>query len=620
MSLGAFAFDHLRDIVEEEPIHRAFLRSSYTLTPYLFPEIWSRIFALACGNIKQLARMSLLCRSVYYYCWKSPQFDLVLNSMSQNGARYSCLDRPQGCPLLLLSQSKTKDPIALIKMFYECKPHVSDEHLGRCLSAAVKDGNFEIMCALLQLDPTTASPTQVVSKLTQVSVEWNFADLTRRGHKELAMFLSMADNYPFVPKAVASAIKENLVNTAKVMIRNQITPPQTQLSADDSDFIWMELNLRKLEEIRIALEIAAGSQYGHYFDRVRLREVMQELKAPVLDELAVPVVDLLNVPIDSIVIANAAGSGNLPLLEHLNYAQRCVVTPLAVHNALVHRDRKLVKVLLDACSTWNKQNTDGFMDGSPLFSTPLEDDDWEFWPNIPHPCPIDSEDELLFEILPQLAQLGVYGASVCDNSLEELAMYSFKWTMDDISTAVDKLLAIGASVTSACLYNATFNGQYHIQMTTRFPLFLEKFEFDPAVEYTVKDNDFSLLKEFANSCYWQDPTDLINLVLAKGFRPCMDTLYAGFRSRCGTTHLKDGLKTLFASISPDSEIHWLFFENMAHSQLQWDILDSELDQLQDLLAFLRKLGFYCTQDLVEEVMMKEEGMPNFVNVLKQMVR
>ncbi|KAI9331188.1 hypothetical protein BDR26DRAFT_682295 [Obelidium mucronatum] len=158
---------------------------------------------LACGNIKQLARMSLLCRSVYFYCWKSPvakanfyfdrygrrqaifkafatqfyqypNFDLVLNAMIQNGARYSCLDRPQACPLLWLSQCKTKDPNALIKMFYECKPHISDEHLRQCLSTAVKKGSLPIICALFQLDSATVISTEITTKLAQSGVQWSF--------------------------------------------------------------------------------------------------------------------------------------------------------------------------------------------------------------------------------------------------------------------------------------------------------------------------------------------------------------------------------------------------------------------------------------------------------------
>ncbi|KAI9336926.1 hypothetical protein BDR26DRAFT_864233 [Obelidium mucronatum] len=596
--------------------------------------------------------------------YKYPNFDLVLTAMIQNGARYSCLDRPQTCPLLRLSQSKTKDPIALIKIFYECKPHVSEEHLKQCLSTAVKNGSLPIICALLQLDHAAVSSTEIVAKLAENRVQWDLAELIRNGHAELGIFLAAAAGWEFVPKTVVFAIRQNFLSVAQNMIESRIVPPQTRLSVQDSNSIWDQLSLQNFEHVQTALTLGVaptpqcfrqvvGNIETMYNARIIRLWNYEHLETNVdLDESSTfQKIDLfvgLDVPIDSLIISNAAGSGNLRVLEYVlrlwvvreDYRDVCIVRPLAVHHAFMQRNWDMVQTLIDAATVWHEQNSAGYTEGSPLFTKPTvaneenngnEDDgdgegsesdasnneggvDDEYWPNLPAPYPLHHDDSFFYENLPRLVSLGVYGEKIYDKVLAEMAYHSYRWSLEEVAFSCEKLQSMGAIVSSGCLQSASYDGDSWNEMTTRFPYFLDKFEFDPKRQPTVEDDGFFILDESASGIIYHDTTPVITMVLAKGIRPCVDALYSSFRSRSYDTELRDAIKSIFANAEPGSDAHSRFFENLVKVRLRGDFDQEETERLADLLKFMKGLGFSCSQELLDEVAVEREW-PNLARMM-----
>ncbi|KAI9331197.1 10 TM acyl transferase domain found in Cas1p-domain-containing protein [Obelidium mucronatum] len=573
----------------------------------------NEIFAKANFYFDRFGRRQSISKAFATEFYQYPNFDLVLNAMIQNGARYSCLDRPQTCPLLWLSQCKTKDPTALIKIFYECKPHVSDEHLRQCLSTAVKKGSLPIICALLQLDQAAASPTEIVAKLAENRVHWDLVELIHDGHNELAIFVGTAVGWVFVPKTVAFAIRQNFLIVAQNMINSRITAPQTRLSLQDSNSIWKELSLYDWEHVQtaITLGVAPTDQclrkvVGHfetrcYDNKICLRDYAYLNTNYVWDKPSVVFqkIDLfvgLDVQIDSAIISNAAGSGHYPVLEYVlqlwvtreDYRDVCIVRPLAVHNAFMHQDWDMGL----HCSRKPISARDDDADGDGGNSAGVED---EYWPRVPTPYPSRHDDDFFYSYLPELVALGVYGDKIYDKVLEEMAFHSHEWSLEKVAFAFDKIHSMGATVSGNCLRSACFDGKNWNRMTPRFPYFLDKFEFDPKRQPTVEDDKFFLLDELAGAITYADTTLPINLVLAKGIRPCVDALYSAFSSQRRDTELRDGIKAMFASAEPGSEAHSRFIERMVIFQLPHDFEQDEIENLQDLLEFMKELGYSCSE-------------------------
>ncbi|KAJ3006707.1 UNVERIFIED_CONTAM: hypothetical protein HDU68_003928 [Siphonaria sp. JEL0065] len=675
----SFEFEHLHELSEIPETHMAFNKDPDTLTPYLFPEIWSRIFVMACGNIKQLAKITRICQSVYFYCWKSPvakanfyfdrygrrqaifmafatqfmkypEYDQVLHAMIQNGARYSCLDRPQACPLLKLCQVKTsngKNSVALVKLFYGCKPFVSDEHMKYCLQYAVKTGNLETICALLQQDPASISATDVAAKLGEYSVHWNLADLIRDGHLDLAMFLSIATNpADFNPRTISFAINMKLYALAQRLIEARFIAPETKLSEQDSNIVWNELGLKNLEAVKIALGlgvtatsaclqyVAGNSESFRWMTRpIALREHKSERKE--LNEHVFSVIDTfvgVGISVDPICISNAAATGHLALVEYLlrlqpvqeNHTNQCVVRPLAVHNAFVTRNWDLVELLLE---TARKDLVKVVDSNSPLFVPPAEqeevddnDDNNETYletSNVPAPCPIMENDSFFFGKIPILLQAGVYKAAVYSDALTSLVYTFHDWPLEKISSCADDLFACGAVVTANALSSATYDGNNWQQCTPRFEYLLDKFVVDPTTPLTSA-NGFYILEEFASNHNYRDCSKPIELVLAKGIKPCVDALYSAFWSFIGSDKLAAPIEAIFKSVEPGSVAVTGFFGNFVERQYG-DLEEHEVEKLPVLLELMKELGYFCSPELVENVAVVREW-PRTAEVLQQFVK
>ncbi|KAJ3083230.1 hypothetical protein HDU99_000244 [Rhizoclosmatium hyalinum] len=135
------------------------------------PEIWSRIFVMACRNLRKLSSTAALSKSIYLYCWHSPaakaaffinrygkryaismafttkcyalpQFNEILKIMIQNGAKSSCTDKEQRCPLMCLSE--LDNAVECLKVFFSSNPQISDNHFRRAMMAAGNSGRLDL--------------------------------------------------------------------------------------------------------------------------------------------------------------------------------------------------------------------------------------------------------------------------------------------------------------------------------------------------------------------------------------------------------------------------------------------------------------------------------------------
>ncbi|KAJ3079691.1 hypothetical protein HDU99_010295 [Rhizoclosmatium hyalinum] len=634
-------------------------------TPFIPPEIWSRIFVMAFGNMKQLSRISRLCKSVYYYCWlspaakanfyfecygkrqaifmafatkcyKVPQFKEILMLMIQNGAKYSCLDQRQGCPLLTLSVMSNS--VELIELFYSCQPHISKDHLRNSLMNAGKLGRLDIICALLQKDPSTISSSEFCSLLQENDVRLDVNLLLKLGRNELAYFLTAGNAVEFSPHTIALAIGNGHLDIAKAMIDARVQSYETDDGLDRIDSghtwyaIWSALGFTDIRAVESALALgvqplASAMQYSsgvvsHCNDFVcvnfdtwdHLNEVPKTL-----NPLAFEIMDLFlkaGCPFTQHTIINVASSGNAEYLKRVLdiWAQRAdyldvnLINPIAVHNAFMWRNWELVEILLASCRTWLELNNLQYdVDAIPLGEPDSHMNDIEIF-EARTPFPMHPNDTYYFEKVPLLVKLGVYSEPVYAKALEEIAFYSQNWELERSIGCMNDLLNAGATVTSECLYNATVDGTTWELPTPRFKHLLKYYKFDPEVGWDCFDAVAAAAQRDAVS-------ETIQLLLEKGVPVTMNVLLHTFQNEFSSSPT-EALLSLFKAVQPGDSKQESFLEQL-ETFLDFDLWESGAPFYQELFLEIRAMGFRTTENVVTQA--ESKNKPILSALLKTMI-
>ncbi|ORY31141.1 hypothetical protein BCR33DRAFT_857103 [Rhizoclosmatium globosum] len=612
-------------------------------TPYLPPEIWSRIFVMAFGNMRQLSRISRLCKSVYLYCWLSPaakanfyfecygkrqaifmafatkcyrvpQFREILAIMIQRGAKYSCLDRAQSCPLLQFM--KHSDAVDYIKLFYSCNPHISDEHVRYSLRNAGKCGRLDLICALLQEDPTTITPAKLSTRLREKGVEFDIKQLMLDNHTELVMLLVSSNATRFSALTVAFAIKKGYLTVAQEMISRHLDPPIKTLNEDDSDDVWRALDLTEPNQVETALSIGvsptpnsvliSSGLFGtrQHIYSVRRLQNWDHIRAPAptlsgnayhINNLLLKNTNLLN----KSVLANAVSTGHKEYVEYLllkwkeqeNYQSVNIISTNAIHNAFMWRDWDFVETLLNECCRWSGEV------GNYLIAQPDEDDGVEV------PFPMTADDSFYFENISRLVEVEVYSDDIYTLSLEAIAAEcSEENEFPTVMAAIEKLISLGAVVTSRVIYRATWNRSDSSKPTLRFKYLLDKFEVNSRDGFP----DFASI--LSDHCY-----EDVQLILAKGAIVTEEVLEAVFR--CYLYSLDSPIvDAVLGAVQPGNPLRESFMSYLADN-FGFDFDGYDLEYAEAMFTKFRDFGFSTTREVVSRVI-ASGNQQNFARLLQ----
>ncbi|ORY31182.1 hypothetical protein BCR33DRAFT_772000 [Rhizoclosmatium globosum] len=524
-------------------------------TPYLPPEIWSRIFVMTFGNMRQLSRISRLCKSVYLYCWlspaakanfyfecygkrqaifmlhvtncwRSPQFREILTIMINNGGGFSCLDQfGKACPLLQLM--KLPDAVEYIQLFYSCDPHISEDHMRYALGLAVKNGRLDLVCALLQENPASVKPSTLNAHLEEKGVEYDLKQLIARNHRELFFFLASGKSSNFSADAVAYAIKMEYLEAAREIVNARLDYHSTQLSQHDSNRVWYELGYKNLTHVEVALSLGVAPTYNSflsssglfqyvYFENLMVRQSWDHLENPkiALKHDSLLFADLFvraGFLINQMILVNAVYTGAKEYVQYLlekwsnqdNYLETNIICSYTFCNAFMWRNWELVEILISACRKWAE------VSGQP-FTEALNLADSEDVPNI-IVSPMTLDDLFFFTKVPILVKLNVFPETIYTFALEEIAhRFHEESHWPEARTCMEKLFSLGAKITSKAVINSSqpTQGDAGMGASSSFKFLWERFELERNIGFV----HFPEVILYAND----GSKEIIEMILRKG--------------------------------------------------------------------------------------------------------
>ncbi|KAJ3079026.1 hypothetical protein HDU99_000218 [Rhizoclosmatium hyalinum] len=590
-------------------------------TPYLPPEIWSRIFVMAFGNMRQLSRISRLCKAVYLYCWispaakanfyferygkrqaifvfhvtncwRSPQFREILPIMINNGGRFSCLDQfGKACPLLQLM--KLPDAVEYIQLFYSCDPHISEDHMRYALGLAVKNGRLDLVCALLQENPASVKPSTLNAHLEAKGVEYDLKQLIARNHKELIFFLASGGN--FSAEAVAYAIKMEYLEAAREIINARLDYHSTQLSQHDSNRVWYELGYKNLTHVEVALSLGvAPTRNGFlsssglfqyvYLEISMVRQSWDHLENPkiALKHDTLLFADLFvraGLLINQMILVNAAYAGAKEYVEYLlekwsnqdNYLETNIICSYTICNAFMWRNWELVEILISACRKWAE------ISGQPFTEAlNLADSEYDFPTIVVSPMTLDDP-----------------------------------FLLKKARTCMEKLLSLGAKITSKAILNSSqpTQGDAGMGASSSFKFLWERFELEPDIgfvhfpEVIMNANDGS--------------KEMIEMILRKGVPVTQVVLLNLYFLFFRFSPAEPLAHILLKAVEPGNLLQHTFLDYLEIIQ-SIDLYKSDEKCVESFFSLLQEYRFETTQNVVDRA--QTSGKPVLAKLLGRMVQ
>ncbi|KAJ3204261.1 hypothetical protein HDU82_005950 [Entophlyctis luteolus] len=600
-----------------------------TCTPYIFPEIWSRIFIMAYGNMRQLYTVSWLCKSVYLYCWASPaaksfflierygkanavfhaftqklwrcpQFHAVFECLVCAGARYACAIRGESsCPVVKLCL--TPNATELVTLFWKCKPIIRHEHMHQALRIAVGKGDFALE-----------------------------SKLTKAGKVEFAMTMMSAINYSFNPTLIAFAIENKLTAMAKALI-----DAAGGLTEEQSNAVWSQHFNR--ETITIALEVGVlATQLCLWFvtsQRTFFRMSLQPVELHVcekptgdLNKLFARtsfVLDLLlskNAHVDKCTLSNASATGCFELVNFLlekwqsspKYGDICVVTRKAIHNAFARMDWTLVELLMNSRQKWFLQfepENSGIK--FPVTNTYIH----------PRLSPPRHDYEFFFENFQFLVELNVYDDSFLSSSIAMFARESHSWTVSEKEAILAEFEARGSKVDANCLFEAAYDKDTgDLANSDHFKFFLSKLRLDDS----TSSSDCELMSWLCRSGRLErNPHNalLLKELLDKGILPSSEMYASAVLRSASELNITESLRMIveFSVSRKDKILQNFFFDFPAiyDDKLRFDY-EVEDEELKVVFEYLWKQGFRCGQNTIDEY--RRVGLMHWAQVLDTLLR
>ncbi|ORY31184.1 hypothetical protein BCR33DRAFT_857137 [Rhizoclosmatium globosum] len=624
--------------------------SQHQSLPTLPPEVWTRIFFHSCKTINQLSQISRLNKYVYGYCWLSPaakanffinrhgkqlaiymafktkcwtipEFQEIMKSMILNGCSFSCHLKGVGCPLQLLSG--LPNAVDNIKLFYTCKPHISDKHLNTALYDAVNSGRLNIISALLQEDLATLTPLKLFAHLKTRRINFDIEKLRQNNYTELVIALAMGSGQ-FSAKAVALAIRDNQVAKAQEMISLHLkTTSASVLNEADSNNVWLALGIPDIGIIESALKAGVsptGSSLlissGLFSSPLNLERIIrlsswEHMPNTVLSPTVVQANDILLKATDlinQVVITNAVSTGHKEYVEYLltkwqqqhNYTSLNILSTHTFHNAFLRRDWNLVELLIDACRRWAEQANKSGEDFVHLLAGPEPVDESDFVP-----VPSSASDEYYFTRIPELVNLGVYPTDVFTLSLERMARISTDDEFAKTEECMVKLLEFGAVVTSKALYNATLNRSDTSKSSLRFKFLLDKFALDPQSEF----KDFGYV--IGHKCL-----EDVQLILAKGIPVTAAILGALYEDFSNLDHPVVG--EVLSAVKPGNSLLKTYFGQITET-FHNDLDNYNYHRTKAFIVKLQEYGFWVPQEVLDQVQ-ASGNKPLLLGILKMVTK
>ncbi|ORY31133.1 hypothetical protein BCR33DRAFT_549967 [Rhizoclosmatium globosum] len=249
-------FEHLSLSFEDDEPTSANQNTTSQPIPYIPPELWFHIFVMGFGSMKQLARMSRLNKSVYYYCWsspapkanfyldrygkhlaieklfateghKDPDFYRVLEILIQKGATFSYSIRNQ-CPFFLMSTMP--DAVRNINLFYTCNPLFPHCHMRKRILQLGKVGRLDLFCAILQEDRSLVTRSRIIARLKEFDLFLITDKPIEPKNVDLLMLVEKDPSLEFSPGTITIFIENNYPAIAEEMISFHLEPSSNQLS------------------------------------------------------------------------------------------------------------------------------------------------------------------------------------------------------------------------------------------------------------------------------------------------------------------------------------------------------------------------------------------------------
>ncbi|ORY29720.1 hypothetical protein BCR33DRAFT_842206 [Rhizoclosmatium globosum] len=225
---------------------------------------------------------------------------------------------------------------------------------------------------------------------------------------------------------------------------------------------------------------------------------------------------------------------------------------------------------------------------------------------LPSPYPMDVDDDYYFEKIPYLIKIGVYPDSLFTNALGHIAFMAVECELQTFEDIIDKLIDLGAVVTSEALYYATFQAQRICQVTPRFKLLLEKYEPDCGTKFTH-------FKDLLSSIRRNGDVKVLHLLLDRGVFVTTEALWFALQ---GVNYgpMVPGVEELFKAVKPGNPLLHRFFDELDQSMYPGDLYG---DNFQSVFEMMRELGFRTTEATIER-MITENG-PNIARLMKRLI-
>ncbi|KAJ3281735.1 hypothetical protein HDU79_010523, partial [Rhizoclosmatium sp. JEL0117] len=401
----------------------------------------------------------------------------------------------------------------------------------------------------------------------------------------------------------------------------------TQLTEDESNLVWNALGVSDASHIEVALAIgviptttslleSAGVNINPYERVIVLNDWNHLRYSPVKPDSDVgyylnDIFIKAGCLIDQVTIVNAASTGYKGYLEYLlskwkeqdNYLEANIIGTHAIHNAFMWRNWELVEVLLMACRQWAESSGD-VLDDEVNFAVPGDD-----FPPIGSGYPMTFDDVYFFEKLPVLVQLGIYNDEVYTSALEEVALHFYDEDKhQETITCIEKLLSMGAQVTSKSLYTSSNDGWERGRATVRFRYLLDKYEVDRQVgldyfPYIIRDG--RLRNEFPET---------ILLMLQKGVPITADVLGAFYRSYFDWDDpVPEVVNFLFRKVKRRNPLRGTFF-GWLETRSEFDLHEYEVEFTTFYFEEIKKHGFRTSQEVVDRA--EQSGKPILAGLLR----
>ncbi|KAJ3079425.1 hypothetical protein HDU99_010932, partial [Rhizoclosmatium hyalinum] len=171
---------------------------------------------------------------------------------------------------------------------------------------------------------------------------------------------------------------------------------------------------------------------------------------------------------------------------------------------------------------------------------------------------------------------------------------------------IDKLIDLGAVVTSEALYYATFQAQRICQVTPRFKLLLEKYEPDCGTQFTQ-------FKDLLSSIRRNGDVKVLHLLLDRGVFVTTEALWFALQ---GVNYgpMVPGVEELFKAVKPGNPLLHRFFDELDQSMYPGDLYG---DNFQSVFEMMRELGFRTTEATIERMI--TENRPNIARLMKRLI-